>query len=181
MDTNEVISKIEQGQYEIEYAEKCNCFGGWSVERGELVFALGNDIDWEAMSLVVDGEIIAERIRDGERHVYVDGLGWDDIPEKVWEEMRLPEVLNRGDEANGEHARKMRDTLVEWLMEGNYELDRDDERGFANEYTMILREVNEPVEITKQQAEKWADDYLYSGDAATDVFVGLRIEEDSDF
>lgn len=181
MDAKQIISKIESGDYKIEYAEECNCSGIWSVERGELVFEPGNDVDWEALVLSVDGAIVADCIRGGDRHVYVDGVTESDIPDDVWSQMRLPEILNSGEVGNQEHDRKMRETLIDWLMTGDYSLAKDDERGFANEYTMILTETSESVTVTREQAEAWADDYLYRGDAATEAFVGLRIVETSDF
>lgn len=181
MDAKQIISKIESGEYKIEYAEECNCSGIWSVERGELVFEPGNDVDWEAMILSVGSVTVADRIRGGDRHVYAEGVTEDDIPDDVWSQMRLPEILNSGEAANAAHESKMRETLIDWLMEGDYSLSRDNLRGFANEYDMVLTETSEPVTVTREQAESWADDYLYRGDAATEAFVGLQIVETSDF
>ena len=71
-----------------------------------------------------------------------------------------------------------REALVEYLMDCGYELDRDDNRGFANEYTMILRDTGDrPEEPTEDEAEEWADAFLYSGDAATESFVNFKFEE----
>ncbi len=84
----------------------------------------------------------------------------------------------RGESINNEiHEARRRAALISWLMENNYYLDRDDKRGFANEYTMILRESRvEESPISLEAAEKWADEYLYRGDAITAAFVSFKME-----
>jgi hypothetical protein len=191
MDAKEIINKIEKGEYKIEHASECGCVFDWSIIKnnpysGRDELDDGRDVDecWEGMRLIVDDEWIAVRERFTEtRTVFVDGLGEDDIPDEIWDKMGMSAVAERGESGDGEqHDYRRRASLIDWLMEGNYSLDRDDQRGFANEYTMILRANDQPVEITPERAAEWADDYLYAGDAATEAFVGLRIEEyGSDF
>ncbi len=72
------------------------------------------------------------------------------------------------------HDYTVMEALVDFLMRGDYALDRDDRRGFANEYTMILRECSERQEISREDAESWADGYLYGGDDATKAYVGFK-------
>jgi len=172
MNANELKSALSQGKYEITHHEECNCPGMWSVEGQDLVYEVGNDVDWCANVLVVDGVDIAERIQDGETHILCEGINYDDIPDAIWDELKLPE-----DSMPAEHYTRRREALVAWLMQGNYDLDRDDERGFGNEYTVILRPVDTPVTITHERAERWADDYLYKGDAATQSYVSLSIQD----
>jgi hypothetical protein len=102
----------------------------------------------------------------------------DDLPDEIIRKMELPYVVERGEIVNHKHHERRREALIAFLMEGDYELGKDSERGFANEYTMTLRPVASPIEVTREEAERWADDYLYSGDAATEAFVGFALIRD---
>jgi hypothetical protein len=123
------------------------------------------------------GQVIAENIRYQGRNVLVDGLDTDDIPDEIWDQMHMSDMVGQGESANcPDHDARRREALIDWLGGCGYILDRDDERGFANEYTMILREASEGDESTLT-AEEWADQYLYAGDSATQAYNGFRVED----
>lgn len=181
VDRSDIINKIEAGEYKIEHEEDCSCRIDWDIDgNGELREDVDSDCCWEGNILYIGDEAIAQSIRYEESKVLVDGIDRDDIPEEIWGEMRMGEVVERGESQNCDtHEANRREALIDWLMESNYILGRDDGRGFANEYTMILREVAEgetAPEITEEKAEEWADQFLYRGDAATEAFVGFRLE-----
>lgn len=181
VDRTEIINKIEVGEYKIEHAEDCSCCISWEINaNGELVEDIDSDCCWEGNILYVGDEAIAQNIRYEGSEVLVDGIDRDDIPEEIWDGMRMGEMLERGESPYCDtHEADRREALIDWLVESNYILDRDDDRGFANEYIMILREVAEgetAPEITREKAEKWADQFLYRGDAATEAFNGFRLE-----
>jgi hypothetical protein len=181
MNANEILEKIEKGEYSIEYIENCGCNFYWHITRdGRLDDdADGNDC-WTSNALYVDGELIAEYVRFDGWKVYVDELDIDDLPLEVINTMVMRDYVEQGEIVNDEHNNRARETLIDFLMEGNYELGRDDERGFANEYTMTLKPVASPIEVTREEAEQWADDYLYNGDAVTEAFVGFELLTDDD-
>jgi len=89
-----------------------------------------------------------------------------------------PDYVERGKSANPEcHERRRKEALIEYLCDCGYELDRDSNRGFANEYAMILRDTGVRHEPTLGDFANWADEFLYSGDAATESFVNFRFEQ----
>ncbi len=180
VDRSEIINKIEAGEYEIKHEEECGCQFDWDIRGVELTDGVESDCCWEGNILYIGDEAIAQSIRYEGSEVLVDGIDREDIPEQIWDEMRMGEMVERGESPNCDaHKANSREALIDWLMESNYILNRDDERGFANEYVMILREVAEgdtAPEITREAAEEWADQFLYLGDAATEAFNGFRLE-----
>lgn len=178
MNAQESLEKIEAGQYSIEYIGECGCYFDWDIRDGSLDDGVSTDYCWEGYGLFVDGEIVAEWVRYEAPNVLLDGLEVDDITDDIWEQMRMSNILQRGESANcEEHNHKRREALVEWLMDCGYGLDRDDERGFANEYTMILRDFTQSVKNSREDCERWADEFLYEGDPTTEAFVGFSLEE----
>lgn len=176
----EIINKIAAGEYRIEHAEDCSCRIDWDIDsNGDLREDVDSDCCWEGNILYVSDEAIAQSIRYNGSEVLVD-IDRGDIPDEIWDEMRMSEMVEHGESPNCDtHEANRREALIDWLIESNYILDRDDSRGFSNEYTMVLREVAEgetAPEITREAAEAWADEYLYSGDAATEAYVGFRLE-----
>jgi hypothetical protein len=172
-----ILKKIKKGEYTIEYVENCQCHFWWHVTRdGRLVDDADGDECWSANMLYVDGKLVAAYVRFEGWKVYADDdLDICDLPSSLIREMEMPNVVEHWEVVNEEHHDRRREALIAFLMEGNYELGRNDERGFANEYTMTLRPVASPIEVTRKEAEEWADDFLYSGDAATEAFVGFEL------
>ena len=184
MDKARIINALERGEYTITHDEGCLCNIDWAVLGGELVCDVDGHECWESNGLYVDcgdgwGDVlIAEYVRYDRLHIYDDDITADDIPDAILDEMGIPEVCEQGESGSPEcHDANVREELIRYLMEGKYLLDRDDCRGFANEYTMILREPadGETAIITREDAEEWADDYLYAGDAATAAYVSCLV------
>ena len=104
----------------------------------------------------------------------------NDPSDEIWDAMRMSDMVQQGDSTNTDtHDRIRRDTLVDWLAwlvtDNGYRLMRDNDRGFANEYTVILVSPDaDPDDIGDDwdilTPEQWADDYLYNGDAATEAY-----------
>lgn len=181
MNRKEILKKIEAGKYKIEYNEDCGCHIDWVVTSQGLEMDIDSDSCYQSNTLIVDGKDIIEYIRYEGANEYA-GISLRELPPEVEYELRLGmwECLGRGETGSSEkHDKNVRNSLVAFLMEGEYELDRDDCRGFANEYTMILRKMpdGKKADIRQEEAEAWADDYLYKGDAATEAFVGFRLED----
>lgn len=181
MDKKQVVELLNSGDFEIEYCEDCNCLFDWHIDEDcELSDNVESSGCWDSNVLFVTGrdEPIAEFIRHEGLSIRIDDMFEYDIPHHILDEMRLlSDVVERGETGNPEvHNEKRKTTLVEYLMECGYELDMDDNRGFANEYTMILRDTGEPIYPTLDEAEEWADSYLYRGDAATESFVNFRFD-----
>jgi hypothetical protein len=174
-----ILSAIASGDYEIEHEQDCNCSFDWHVDQGTLSDGCDGNECWEGNILYVAGESIAQHVRYESREMLTKLINEDDIPDEIWSKMCMSDMCERGDSVNCQrHEDRRREALVDWLMDQDeYELDEDDERGFANEYVMILRRSDKPEDITREQAVKWADAYLYAGDAATEAYVGVRIED----
>lgn len=179
MNKETIISALASGKYKITYEQNCGCRFGWHVDSQ---YHLDDDCDsdecWEGNVLYVYGEPIAQHIRYESREMLTKLICEDDIPDEIWDKMSMSDISQRGESANcPEHESNRREGLIDWLMEQDeYELDKDDKRGFANEYTVILRRSDNPDATIRDQAVKWADAYLYAGDAATDAYIGLRVE-----
>ena len=171
---NHILEKIESGDYQIEHDKNCGCTFSWEINRsGELIDNVDGNECWQGMVLYVVGidEPIAQTIQYEHCEVLAEGLDEDDIPDEIWDAMKID-----GDETNPAHENSRRDSLIDWLLNSDYILDRDDDRGFANEYTMILRDPAEDDESTLS-AEEWADCFLYDGDSATVAYTSFRHEE----
>lgn len=179
MELDKVIQRLEAGNFKVVPVSDCNCTFDWHIEEGELVDGCDGDECYEGFALLVDDDIVADRTRYNDPNFFVNGLSESDIPEGIWEQMQPPAVVQRWETGNPVvHEERRREALIAFLMEGGYELARDDERGFANEYTMILRELPDGVfvSVNREEAEAWADAFLYRGDQSTEAFVGFRLE-----
>lgn len=119
---------------------------------------------------------MAQYVRYQGGQVLIDGLSIDDIQDEIWGEMKISDMVEQGDSGCSPTHDRRRESLIGFLMNCGYELDRDDDRGFANEYTMILRDTGEEVENSEEDAEAWADDFLYDGDPTTEAYVRFRFE-----
>lgn len=176
MNAQEIIKKLEEGDYKIEYSEVCYCYFHLDVTPSKLEFFVDSSTECgSSNALFVGGALVAEYVRHDGWFVYED-IDVDDIPMPVQQKMILPSFLGRGEIENWKHHLRLKEALVEFLMMGDYEIGRKDGR-FANEYTMTLKKVETPIVVTREEAEKWADDYLYEGDSATEAFVGFSMEE----
>ena len=175
-----IKADVEKGDYEIKYNEDCHCGFDWSINnQGDLVDDVSSDECYEQNVLYVGDEMIAAYVRFDGRNICVDDITKDDIPDEIWDEMDMSDMVNRGETGNSpSHDANRKSSLVEFLMDSGYILEKDEERGFGNEYTMVLREPNkdEKVETAEEEAESWADDFLYAGDAPTEAMVGFRFE-----
>jgi hypothetical protein len=185
MDRKEIIAALQAGNYKIEHREDCNCSFDWSIEGDTITDNCYGNECWEGKVLIVGGEEIAESIRYDASRVLIDDLGDDDIPDDIWDEMRMSDMVEQGDSANNDtHESNRRDALICWLeqlvADDKYRLMRDNERGFANEFVVILVSPDaDPEDIDDDwdelTVEEWADQYLYSGDAATQDFSGCKV------
>lgn len=180
MTIEDIKKALESGEYRIKHEEDCCCSFNWELSGDELIDNASGDECWEGNILYVGDTAIAQAIRFDRIETLIDGLNLDDIDEDILDAMRMSDILGPGESSNNDrHEERRRDELIDYLMECGYILDEDEERGFANEYTMILREPEEggeEVTTTREEAEKWADSYLYCGDAATEAFNGFRFE-----
>lgn len=184
MKKEEIIAALEAGNYKIEHREDCNCSFDWHIEGNGIDDGCDGNECWEGNILVVGGEDIAQHIRYDRSEVLTDLIDADDIPDAIWDEMRMSDMVEQGESANNDtHERNRRNALIEWLeqlISDGYSLMRDNERGFANEFTVILVSPDaNPDDIDDDwdelTAEEWADDYFYTGDAATQDFSGCKV------
>ncbi len=184
MEKNEIIAALENGNYEIKHDEDCSCSFDFRIDGDQIIEDVDGNECWEGMILYVGGEMIAEKIRFGESHMLTDAINPDDIPDEIWDKMRMSDMVERGESANNDtHEANRRESLVYWLnglADKGYRLMRDNDRGFANEYTVILvSPKTDPDEIgddwDELDAEKWADEYLYNGDAATEAYNSAKV------
>jgi len=185
MTRDDIITALADGNYRIEHAEDCNCSFAWDIDGDTITDNCTSDECWEGNILYVGDEMIAEAIRYGECRTLTDLVDADDIPDEIWDTMRMSDTVQQGDSAdNDTHERNRRDALVDWLTElvadDGYRLMRDNDRGFANEYTVILVSPDaDPDDIDDDwdelTPEQWADEYLYNGDAATEAYNGCLV------
>lgn len=140
MNIRQVIKALNAGAYKVEPVSECGCTFDWHIEDGKLVDGSDGADCYEGFILLVDDDIVADRTRYDAPNFFVNGLSESDIPEEIWEEMRSPSGIQRWETGNpAVHNTRRREALIAFLMEGGYGLARSNERGFANEYTMILR------------------------------------------
>jgi|GEM_PF-1056297 len=201
MEIQEILSHLKQGKFEIRHEENCDCVWDWKINEHQQEIEENEDgYDcWTGNLLYVNGELIAHyidrctldwKIEDcdsehgnldkNERGLFhtldwgIDDCDKENVLEAIKEKMR-PEPYNLT------HKNNKRRSLIDWLTElvnNGYKLMRDNNRGFANEYTCILAFPG--VEAKNKDwymltPEQWADDYLYSGDAATQPYNKVRI------
>lgn len=180
MKKEEIIAALESGNYKIEHREDCGCYFSWDIAGDRITEDVDGNECWEGMILVVDGEDIAQHIRYEAPEMLDDTIDANDIPEEIWDKMRMRDMVERGESANNDtHERNRRDSLIEWLtgmVEDGYRLMRDNERGFANEFEVILVSPDEvDADWDTLTPEQWADEYLYNGDAATEAYNSARV------
>jgi len=187
MTHTEITKAIDSGNYEIKLTSDCGCQFSWGIDRQGRF----NDDDsisdccWIGNVLTINDDLIAEYVAGSGFKWLVDMGGVEDldkIEEKLSDEMYISD-----DEITGEaHESKRKESLVDGLKDlisDGARLYRDNERGFANEYTVILvmpgaKLEDENIEDWDElEREVWADEYLYSGDAATQAFNGCRVIE----
>jgi hypothetical protein len=184
MKRTEIIEALEAGNYKIEHEEDCGCSFDWRINRGNIEeIGEGNEC-WEGNILYIGDEMIAQSIRYQGRDILTPEISEDDIPDEIWDEMGISDMVEQGESANNDtHERNRRDSLVDWLnglVAQGYRLMRDNDRGFANEYTIILVRPNTDDGETgvcwdEIDAEQWATDYLYDGDAVTEAFNSAQV------
>lgn len=182
MKASEIITALDAGDYRIEHAENCNCSFNWRIYGKNIEETVFGDECWEGNTLYVGNEPIAQDTLYEGREVLTDGITEDDIPDDIWDEMGISEMVERGESANNDtHESNRRDSLIDWLNElvkQGYRLMRDNDRGFANEFTSVLVSPDTDTDDNdwdERTAEQWADDYLYNGDAATDAYNSVMI------
>lgn len=182
--TQNIISKIEAGEYTIERRNECGCSISWDIDGEELRPEISSDACWFGNILVVDGEDVAQ-------HIYGEGFQWlvtldedceefEDIEEKIQDELSLSD--SDADGAFEDHDERSKKALIEFLEEKQSEglkLMRNNERGFANEYECILVSPESVEEINEDwdelEPEEWASEFLYKGDAMTQAFNSFRL------
>lgn len=179
MNKEKILESLENGNYEIKYNEDCGCKINWDIDaNGELVADVDSDTCYQSYVLTVGGMGIYEYIRYEGWRMLTDMVDIDDIEDDIIDRCRLTEVIEQGESGYSEsHDANMLESLVDYLEGCGYELDKDDGRGFANEYTMILRDTGNIVKNSREDCEKWAMDYLYAGDASTQAFVGFSFQK----
>jgi hypothetical protein len=169
------LDLLRKRQYRIEYEEACDCWFQWTISPYGLLECESEGSEcWSANLLFAGEELIAAFVRFEGWQFYVPGLKKDDLPDDVIRQMEMPYTTLRGEVVNTKHHLKMREALILFLMQGHYELGRDDLR-FRNEYLLFLRPVETPIQVSREKAEKWADDFLYQGDTATQAFVYFEL------
>jgi len=178
MNIRQVIKALNAGAYKIVPVSGCGCTFDWHIEDGKLMDGCDGADCYEGFLLVLteNGEIVAEHMRYQPLEIYQWQIG---IPDEIQEKMRPPSAVQRWETGNSaEHDARRRESLIAFLMKGWYRLGRND-WGVANEYLMTLGELPDGVvymSVTREEAEAWADAFLYRGDQSTEAFVGFRLE-----
>jgi len=172
--TRTIIEAIKSGDYSIEPEENCGCAFAWKIMDDTIMDDGEGHECWIGATLIIAGEPIAEFIQYDGRRVLVPGISADDIPDDIWDAIKCaipPEPHN--------HIANSRESLEEWLADlcaQGYRLYRDPQRGFANEWRIILAAPTVSAEDISDDWDvlspaDWATDYHYSGDAITDVRI----------
>ena len=95
MEKNEIIAALENGNYEIKHAEDCSCSFDFRIDGDQIIEDVDGNECWEGMVLYVGDEMIAEKIRFGESQMLTDVIGPDDIPDEIWDKMRMSDKIGR--------------------------------------------------------------------------------------
>lgn len=182
-----ILNSLKRGNYTIMYEHECGCSHYWTTQDGELRNDYSPDVCWEGNVLYVYGTPIAQSIRYEGRSILVDTITINDIPDTIWDDMGISEMRKQGESGNSpSHDEREREALIDYLTDlksDGWRMYRDDERGFANEYTLYLASpgkshinlhTGEPIDVTEldeiTDVEDFASQHLYSGDAATQAY-----------
>lgn len=179
MNREKIIAALESGDYRIEHDCECNCsVDDISTEQG--VEVSGNEC-WQSNSLYVDDVLIAEYTQYDGRNMHTDEIDADDIPEDIWGEMSIGDT-----EDNPSHdVERIILAHLQYLGDG-WTFYRDNLRGFANEYTIILvapgiesvdgKNISElAADWDTLTAAEAAHKIAYNGDAATTAYNSVRV------
>lgn len=178
MEKKEILIALACNDYSIFYDSNCGCTFNWQLNgEGQLIDGCDTEDCWESNTLYIDGEKILWCEKYGPVTFVADGIKEEDIPVGILGELQPSGLVFPGESGNSvEHDNYRRWALEKFVTSRKFELDRNEERGFANEYTMILRDTGNPVESTQEEVEKWVEAFLYSGDATTAAMVGFSFE-----
>lgn len=172
MEKVEIVENIELGNYKIERSSKCGCDIVWKIVEDQLVYDIDHYDCGVELTLTVDGKpIFSSSEIFGVRKLAGIWFGELENEEVVRDDLAISDR-----DVNEEHEYNVRESLIDYLMQGDYELDRDDMRVISNEYIMILRECDTKQEISREEAESWAYDYLYEGGSSTRDYGAFRLE-----
>ena len=189
-----IIRAVAENTYKITTESECSCHIRWSLDddhfQGRKLLQPDVDMDccWIGFICRVDGEQVAQ-------HIYGEGFEWlvpvyknidgfEDAEEKLMDEMDISDFsFDKG--RVPQHEDKKREKLVEYLTElvsKGYKLYIDPERGFANEYTNVIVAPDADADEVgddwyEEEPEKWADEFLYEGDDATQAFTSFTYVE----
>lgn len=174
MTKEQIIKKLEAGDYKVEHDSACNC-SIKSISDNGIDWYPGDEC-WQNATLIVgDDEEIVECIQHDPARWIRNDLDWDDIPPEAAAGVELSDA-----EENPSHdVERMVLDYLEDLPEGT-RFYRDNDRGFANEYTSIIVEPGaDEDEIDEDwdeiDAEQCAHDIAYNGDAATQAYNSIRV------
>jgi hypothetical protein len=176
---SEIMAKLNAGEFDIRYEQKCDCRFNWTVANDSLYDGVEAGCCWEGFVLYVADVAIAEMIHFDEKRVLVEWMSNCDIPEEIWDQMRPSDYVKVRETGNlTVHDLRRFVALVEWLMDAGFELvlDKYKDRGFAKEHTVVLRNSARPVINSRQDVENWVNRFRSSGDSAAPGYIGFRLE-----
>jgi len=191
LNKNEIITALENGDYYISYNEyDCGCQINWEIKDGRLENNYNADSCWEGNVLFIGNTPIAQWIRYEKPEVLIDDININDIPDEIWDEMRMSDVKLRGEGVNPAHDKKVRESLIDFLtilISQGWKLYRDNLRGFANEYVLYLispksslqdPDSGEKINIERLKKigiKEFVDGYLWEGNPLTESYVSTRV------
>ena len=174
MTTEEIIEKLNNGEYEIREDSNCDCT---TEINGDYFETSGNEC-WMSNGLWIGESLIAQYIQfDGLKLEVDDEDG--EIEERIEYNNLINDLSISDDEENPSHnyEEMLKSCLEEYK---NAKFYRDNKRGFANEYEIIIDingdaeadEIDEDWdELTLEEA---ASEISYDGDAATQAYNSYR-------
>jgi hypothetical protein len=170
----EILKAFETGNYNIEHDSTCQC-ECTGFENDEINISCGGEC-WQTNTLIIDGEIICYKTQFESIEIddkYKNIIDYDDIPNEIDEEITI-----KDDEENPSHrVSEMVKSYLETLK--NAKFYRDNMRGFANEFEIIIDENGDCEEINENWDEidldEAASSIAYDGDAATQAYNSVRV------
>ncbi|MEM4325953.1 MAG: hypothetical protein QXU40_01480, partial [Candidatus Pacearchaeota archaeon] len=148
---NHQKKRCTMNKYSITYSCNCSCKFNWEVESGYLSDNHEKKGCWEKNTVRINNKVVAE---------YYRNYGWvvshgliDDIPEEIQNRCILKEESGYNDM----HMDRAYESLVQFLMRGEYELRK--EISDSKEYILTLKASSN--EVSLEDAKKWAELYIY--------------------
>lgn len=174
MTRDQILKELESGRYEIETNSTCDCEIDRINEDGSIDYT-GNEC-WHARALYIGDELIAEYVQFNSLTMHTTAMTKQDIVDNYYLFARMH--ISDNDKNPAHDPERILSDYFEYYPDAKFY--RDNERGFSNEYTILVDlngnvddDINDDWDVI--DADEAAREIAYNGDAATQAYNKLRL------